>query len=38
MHLGTTTDGRPLELEPADLTTHGVIVGITGSGKTGRGI
>src|SRR3954451_20271153 len=38
MHLGTTTDGQPLELDPADLTTHGVIVGMTGSGKTGLGI
>ena len=31
-------DGRPVELDPADLTTHGVIVGMTGSGKTGLGI
>ncbi|MDA0171376.1 DUF853 family protein [Solirubrobacter taibaiensis] len=38
MHLGTTTEGTPLELAPADLTTHGVIVGMTGSGKTGLGI
>jgi hypothetical protein len=28
----------PLGIEPADLTTHGVIVGMTGSGKTGLGI
>ena len=28
----------PLTIEPADLTTHGVIVGMTGSGKTGLGI
>ncbi len=28
----------PLTLDPADLTTHGVIVGMTGSGKTGLGI
>jgi len=27
-----------LTLDPADLTTHGVIVGMTGSGKTGLGI
>ena len=27
-----------LALDPADLTTHGVIVGMTGSGKTGLGI
>src|SRR3954465_3940225 len=38
MHLGTTTEGQPLELDPGDLTTHGVIVGMTGSGKTGLGI
>ena len=25
-------------MDPADLTTHGVIVGMTGSGKTGLGI
>ncbi|MEJ7567907.1 MAG: helicase HerA-like domain-containing protein [Gaiellaceae bacterium] len=36
--LGTTGDGEPLILEPRDLTTHGVIVGMTGSGKTGLGI
>ena len=28
----------PLTIEPSDLTTHGVIVGMTGSGKTGLGI
>ena len=28
----------PLSIDPADLTTHGVIVGMTGSGKTGLGI
>ena len=28
----------PLGVDPADLTTHGVIVGMTGSGKTGLGI
>jgi hypothetical protein len=33
-----STDGAPLALEPEDLTTHGVIVGMTGSGKTGLGI
>ena len=27
-----------LTYEPADLTTHGVIVGMTGSGKTGLGV
>ncbi|MFV0259385.1 MAG: helicase HerA domain-containing protein [Acidimicrobiales bacterium] len=30
--------GDPLLLASADLTTHGVIVGMTGSGKTGLGI
>ena len=34
---GEQIDGQ-LELEAADLTTHGVIVGMTGSGKTGLGI
>jgi hypothetical protein len=29
---------EPLTLEARDLTTHGVIVGMTGSGKTGLGI
>lgn len=31
-------NGEPSWLESADLTTHGVIVGMTGSGKTGLGI
>lgn len=31
------TDAR-IEIDPADLTTHGVIVGMTGSGKTGLGV
>ena len=30
--------GEQLEVEAADLTTHGAIVGMTGSGKTGLGI
>ena len=30
--------GEPLAVESEDLTTHGVIVGMTGSGKTGLGI
>jgi hypothetical protein len=30
--------GPALSLDPADLTTHGVIVGMTGSGKTGLGV
>jgi hypothetical protein len=29
---------EPVLYDPADLTTHGVIVGMTGSGKTGLGI
>jgi Helicase HerA, central domain len=42
--LGTTidprrkVDGERLTLHSSDLTTHGVIVGMTGSGKTGLGI
>ncbi|HKE80729.1 MAG TPA: DUF87 domain-containing protein, partial [Solirubrobacteraceae bacterium] len=31
-------EGKPLAVDSADLTTHGVIVGMTGSGKTGLGI
>ncbi len=27
--------GQPLQYDPDDLTTHGVVVGMTGSGKTG---
>src|SRR3954447_11800003 len=30
--------GTPVGLRPDDLTTHGVIVGMTGSGKTGLGV
>ena len=30
--------GADLDLDSSDLTTHGVIVGMTGSGKTGLGI
>ncbi len=37
-----TTDGErsgtPVLLDSADFTTHGVIVGMTGSGKTGLGV
>ena len=36
--LGTTLGGEPFTLDPRDLTTHGVVVGMTGSGKTGLGI
>ncbi len=32
------TLGAELELDPADLLTHGLIVGMTGSGKTGLAI
>ena len=28
---------QPVYYDPADLTTHGVITGMTGSGKTGTG-
>ena len=31
---GTVTD-QPLQYDPADLTTHAVVTGMTGSGKTG---
>lgn len=38
-YLGSSQeDDKPLFLEASDLTTHGVIVGMTGSGKTGLGI
>jgi len=36
--LGRTVAGEPFVLDGRDLTTHGVIVGMTGSGKTGLGI
>ena len=44
LYLGKQVDpatgalGAKLELEPADLLTHGLIVGMTGSGKTGLAI
>ena len=34
---GQTTSDRT-DLKPSALTTHGVIVGMTGSGKTGLGV
>jgi uncharacterized protein YifE (UPF0438 family) len=38
-YLGSLTEGgEPLLYEADDLTTHGVIVGMTGSGKTGLGV
>ena len=36
--IGQAADGAPVLYDSADLTTHGVIVGMTGSGKTGLGI
>ena len=30
--------GDDVAYDPSDLTTHGVIVGMTGSGKTGLGV
>lgn len=45
LFLGRATDpstgersDEPVHYEAADLTTHGVIVGMTGSGKTGLGV
>lgn len=38
LYLGTTSADEQLHYEASDLTTHGVIVGMTGSGKTGLGI
>jgi hypothetical protein len=39
MYLGRLVDSdEPLFYDAADLTTHGVIVGMTGSGKTGLGV
>jgi hypothetical protein len=44
LHLGEELDasgarnGARVELDPSHLTTHGVILGMTGSGKTGLGI
>ncbi len=39
LYLGATLEGNDLvHLEASDLTTHGVIVGMTGSGKTGLSI
>lgn len=32
---GRQTTDQPLEYDPSDLTTHAVVVGMTGSGKTG---
>ena len=35
---GNRIDDARFEYDPSDLTTHGVIVGMTGSGKTGLGV
>ena len=35
MYLGINQDGEPISLPTADLLTHGVVLGRTGSGKTG---
>ncbi|MEX1288158.1 MAG: DUF87 domain-containing protein [Acidimicrobiia bacterium] len=37
-HLGAGPTGESVGIDGDDLTTHGVIVGMTGSGKTGLGI
>ncbi len=34
-YLGRTNDDHPLLYDPGDLTTHAMVVGMTGSGKTG---
>lgn len=36
--LGTALDGAPLTLDSKALTTHGFILGMTGSGKTGLAV
>ena len=38
LYIGRGPDDQPLVYQADDLTTHGVIVGMTGSGKTGLGI
>ena len=35
LYLGRTADSKPLHYDSRDLVTHGVCVGMTGSGKTG---
>ena len=35
---GQRTAGDSIAQDPGDLTTHGVIIGMTGSGKTGLGV
>ena len=44
LYLGKTYDpdtrtlGEEFRLRPSDLTTHGIVIGMTGSGKTGLSI
>ncbi len=38
LYLGRDENDEPILYDSANLTTHGVIVGMTGSGKTGLGI
>jgi len=38
LYLGSNEADEPTLYEAANLTTHGVIVGMTGSGKTGLGM
>ena len=38
LELGRSLDGETLTIKPSRLRTHGVIVGMTGSGKTGLGL
>ena len=35
LHLGKDASDQAIELKPSSLRTHGVVVGMTGSGKTG---
>ena len=37
-HVGADAEDARVVVEADDLTTHGVIVGMTGSGKTGLGV
>ncbi len=38
LHLGKSSDSQPHLADATDLKTHAVIVGMTGSGKTGLGV
>ncbi len=35
---GERVHGDAISYDPSDLTTHGVLIGMTGSGKTGLGV